>query len=174
MGGGNLGRKPGQQGLLPGCLRCTVPIRANRRILGRPANIRRHVPDKVLTHRVSASTVEPPIRMDLNFTPEQESFRAEVRAFLEVELPVDIRDKMRLGRRMRKDDMMRWQKILYRRGWGAGMWPKRFGGAGWSVVEQHIFEEEGAAAYAPPQIPFSLRMVAPVLMTFANAAQQEY
>jgi alkylation response protein AidB-like acyl-CoA dehydrogenase len=112
--------------------------------------------------------------MDLNFTPEQESFRAEVRAFLESELPVDIRDKMRLGRRMRKDDMMRWQKILFRRGWGAGMWPKRFGGADWSVVEQHIFEEEGAAAYAPPQIPFSLRMVAPVLMTFGNAAQQEY
>jgi alkylation response protein AidB-like acyl-CoA dehydrogenase len=112
--------------------------------------------------------------MDLNYTPEQQSFRNEVRAFLEAELPADIRDKIRLARRLHKDDLVRWQKILYRRGWGAGMWPKRYGGAAWNVVEQHIFDEEVAAAGAPPQIPFALRMVAPVLMTFANAAQQSY
>jgi alkylation response protein AidB-like acyl-CoA dehydrogenase len=112
--------------------------------------------------------------MDLNYTPEEESFRAEVRAFLAAELPAEIRDKVNLGRRLRKDDLVRWQKILHRRGWGAGMWPQRFGGAAWSVVQQHIFEEEGAAIGAPPQVPFSLRMVAPVLMTFGNAAQQEY
>lgn len=110
--------------------------------------------------------------MNLNFTPQQEAFRAEVRAFLAAELPADIRAKVRLGRRMHKDDLVRWQKILYRRGWGAGMWPRRYGGADWSVVEQHIFDEEGAAAGAPPQIPFGLRMVAPVLMSFATAAQQ--
>jgi alkylation response protein AidB-like acyl-CoA dehydrogenase len=112
--------------------------------------------------------------MDLNYTPEEESFRAEVRAFLSAELPADIRAKVNLGRRLRKDDLVRWQKILYQRGWGAGMWPTRFGGAGWSVVQQHIFDEEGAAIGAPPQIPFSLRMVAPVLMTYGNGAQQQY
>src|SRR6202051_333817 len=112
--------------------------------------------------------------MDLAYTPREEAFRTEVRAFLEAELPANIRRKMRLGRRLDKDDMLRWQKILYRRGWGAGMWPERFGGAAWSVVQQHIFEEEGAAIGAPPQVPFSLRMVAPVLMTFGSAAQQEY
>src|SRR5579862_9674588 len=112
--------------------------------------------------------------MDLSFTQEDEAFRAEVRAFLAAELPADIGSNVLLGRRLRKDDMVRWQKILYRKGWGAGLWPKRFGGAGWSVVQQHIFEEEGAAAGAPAQLPFSLRMVAPVLMTFGNEAQQEY
>jgi alkylation response protein AidB-like acyl-CoA dehydrogenase len=112
--------------------------------------------------------------MDLNFTPEEESFRTEVRAFLAAELPRDISEKLRLGRRLTKDDMVRWQKILFRRGWGAGMWPQRFGGAGWNVVQQHIFEEECAAANAPPQIPFSLRMVAPVIMAFGNERQQGY
>jgi alkylation response protein AidB-like acyl-CoA dehydrogenase len=112
--------------------------------------------------------------MDLNYTPEEEAFRAEVRDFLAAELPAQIRDKVNLGRRLHKDDLVRWQKILYRRGWGAGMWPERFGGAAWSVVQQHIFDEEGAAIGAPPQLPFSLRMVAPVLMTFGSAAQQEY
>jgi alkylation response protein AidB-like acyl-CoA dehydrogenase len=112
--------------------------------------------------------------MDLNYTPEEQAFRADVRAFLKAELPQAISDKLRFGRRLSKDDMVGWQKILYRRGWGAGMWPQRFGGAGWSVVQQHIFEEESAAANAPPQIPFSLRMVAPVIMTFGNVAQQQY
>ena len=112
--------------------------------------------------------------MDLNYTADEEAFRADVRRFIDAELPADIRAKMRLGRRFRKDDLVRWQQILHRQGWGAGMWPKRFGGAGWSVVQQHIFEEERAAAGAPPQLAFSLRMVAPVLMAFGNAAQQEY
>jgi alkylation response protein AidB-like acyl-CoA dehydrogenase len=79
--------------------------------------------------------------MDLNYTPGEESFRTEVRAFLAAELPADLRDKVNLSRRLRKADLVNWQKILYRRGWGAGMWPKRFGGAGWSVVQQHFHYE---------------------------------
>jgi hypothetical protein len=75
---------------------------------------------------------------------------------------------------MRKEDMVRWQQILFRHGWGAVMWPTRFGGTGWNVIQQHIFEEERADIGAPPQNAFSLKMLAPVLMTFANSAQQEY
>jgi len=112
--------------------------------------------------------------MNLDFTAEEERFRTEVRAFLEAELPDDIRSKVRLGRRMHKEDFVRWQKILHRRGWGAGTWPRRYGGCEWSVVEQHIFDEECAAAGAPAQIPFALRMVAPVLMSFGTAAQRDY
>ena len=86
--------------------------------------------------------------MHLNFSPEEQAFRAEVRAFLAAQLPEEIRDKVRSGGRLEKDDMLRWQQILYRRGWGAGMWPSRFGGADWSVFQQHIFEEECATAGA--------------------------
>ena len=93
--------------------------------------------------------------MQLNFTPEEEAFRAEVRAFLAAELPGDIQGKLSAGRRLSRDDILDWQRILHRRGWGAGMWPKRFGGQSWSVVQQHIFDEECATANAPPQIPFA-------------------
>jgi alkylation response protein AidB-like acyl-CoA dehydrogenase len=112
--------------------------------------------------------------MDLNFTPQEEEFRSEVRSFFESELPKDIRDKIELDRRISKDDMVRWQKILHKKGWGAPNWPKQFGGTGWNVVEQHIFEEERADLSAPPQNPFSLKMLAPVMQAFVNAAQQEY
>src|SRR2546423_1715631 len=88
--------------------------------------------------------------MNLDYTAEQESFRAEVRAFFEAELPADIRSKVRLGRRMHKDDLVRWQKILYRRGWGAGMWPRRYGGARWGGVEHPTFSQKGAGARGPP------------------------
>jgi len=112
--------------------------------------------------------------MDLNYTPQEEEFRAQVRAFFQSELPKEIRDKIELGRRISKDDMVRWQKILHKKGWGAPNWPKEFGGTGWNVVEQHIFEEERADNCAPPQNPFSLKMLAPVMQAFGNAAQQQY
>src|SRR6204780_3079309 len=112
--------------------------------------------------------------MDLKYNPEEQKFRAEVRAFFDAELPTDIRTKLQLGRRISKDDMVRWQKILFRKGWGAPNWPKSFGGTGWDIVQQHIFEEERADACAPGQNPFSLKMLAPVMQTFGNAAQQEY
>jgi alkylation response protein AidB-like acyl-CoA dehydrogenase len=112
--------------------------------------------------------------VDLKYTPEEEAFRARVRAFIQAELPADIRDRMRLGKRVRKDDLVRWQRILHRHGWGAVMWPARFGGTGWNVIQQHIFEEERADLGAPPQNAFSLKMLGPVLMTFANSAQAEY
>jgi alkylation response protein AidB-like acyl-CoA dehydrogenase len=112
--------------------------------------------------------------MDLKYNQEEEKFRAEVRAFFEAELPSDIRAKLQIGRRISKDDMVRWQKILFKKGWGAVNWPKAFGGTGWDIVQQHIFEEERADANAPGQNPFSLKMLAPVMQTFGNAAQQEY
>jgi alkylation response protein AidB-like acyl-CoA dehydrogenase len=112
--------------------------------------------------------------MDLKFTAEEEAFRAEVRAFFDAEVPPEIRGKIELGRRISKDDMVRWQKILHKKGWGAPNWPAQFGGTGWNVVQQHIFEEERAACSAPPQNPFSMKMLAPVMQAFGNAAQQEY
>jgi hypothetical protein len=112
--------------------------------------------------------------MDLKYTAEEDDFRARVRAFIEAELPAGIRAKMSTGKRLQKDDLTRWQKILHAHGWGAVNWPSRFGGTGWNVVQQHIFEEERADIGAPPQNAFSLKMLAPVLMTFGNAAQQDY
>ena len=111
--------------------------------------------------------------MDLNFTAEEQSFREEVRSFLRAELPPEISRKVLGGRRLAKDDFVRWQKLLHARGWGASGWPATFGGTGWNAVQQHIFDEECADAGAPMQLPFGLKMVAPVIMAFGNPAQQQ-
>jgi alkylation response protein AidB-like acyl-CoA dehydrogenase len=112
--------------------------------------------------------------MDLNFTPDEQAFRAEVRAFIDASLPADVRDKVLTGRRIEKDDFLRWHKILHKKGWIAPSWPKKFGGAEWSAVQQHIFEEECADAGAPAIMPFGVRMVAPVIMAFGSPAQQQH
>ena len=111
--------------------------------------------------------------MDLNFTPEEQAFRDEVRQFMREQLPADISDRVKRGLAIKAEDYTRWQKLLHKRGWGAPSWPKQFGGPGWGPVQLHIFDEEAAAAGAPRTIPFGLKMVAPVIMAFGNTAQQQ-
>ncbi len=110
--------------------------------------------------------------MDLHYTPEEQAFRAEVREFVRARLPRDISAKVLGHRRLAKDDYVRWQKILHERGWIAAGWPVEHGGTGWSAVQQHIFDEECAAAGAPRLIPFGLNMVAPVIMLFGSEQQK--
>jgi alkylation response protein AidB-like acyl-CoA dehydrogenase len=112
--------------------------------------------------------------MDLNYTPEELAFRDEVRAFCKARLPEDIRRKVLDHRHLDKGDWMRWQDILVERGWLVGHWPNQFGGLAWSPVEQHIFDEETAAAGAPRLMPFGLNMVAPVIMAFGTPWQKEH
>ena len=111
--------------------------------------------------------------MDLNFTAEEQQFREEVRGFLRAKLPVAISRKVLGGKRLEKNDFVRWQQLLNEQGWGAVAWPEAFGGTGWNAVQQHIFDEECADAGAPLQLPFGLKMVAPVIMAFGNPAQQQ-
>ena len=55
--------------------------------------------------------------MDLNFTPEEEAFRAEVQAFLKEKLPQRIAHKVKAGQRLTKADQDEWHAILNERGW---------------------------------------------------------
>ncbi|HUP91236.1 MAG TPA: acyl-CoA dehydrogenase family protein [Solimonas sp.] len=112
--------------------------------------------------------------MNLNFTPEEEAFRTEVRSFVKAALPADIHAKVRGGKRMEREDFLRWHRLLHQKGWIAPNWPVEFGGSGWDAVRQHIFEEELAMAGAPTTMPFGLRMVAPVIMRFGSPAQQQH
>ena len=111
--------------------------------------------------------------MDLDFTADELAFRDDVRKFLREQLPADISASVKNGLPIPAEAYTRWQKILHKRGWGAPSWPKQFGGPGWGPVQLHIYDEESAAAGAPRVIPFGLKMVAPVIMAFGSAAQQQ-
>ena len=112
--------------------------------------------------------------MDLSFTQEDETFRAEVRAFLKDKLPARLSDKVRKGQRLTKADMEEWHAILNARGWLANHWPVEWGGTGWSVMQRFIFETEVALAHAPRIVPFGLSMLAPVLIKYGSEAQKKH
>lgn len=111
--------------------------------------------------------------MDLNFSPEEAAFREEVREFLHASLPGDLSRKVLEHRRLGKDDYVRWQKILFEKGWIAAGWPVEHGGTGWSSIQRYIFEEESATAGAPRLTPFGLHMVGPVIIAFGSEAQKK-
>ena len=111
--------------------------------------------------------------MDLAFTPEEQAFREEIRAWVRSSLPAEISHKVHNSLRLSRDDLQGWAKILGKKGWLGYGWPKQFGGPGWNAVQKHLFEEECALAGAPRIIPFGPVMVAPVIMAFGNAEQQQ-
>ena len=112
--------------------------------------------------------------MDLSYSDAELAFRDEVRSFLKDELPAHLARKVRRNERLAKQDMEEWHTILNNRGWLGQSWPKAYGGAAWTTVQQQIFEDEVCAAGAPRIVPFGLRMLAPVLMEFGTEAQKNH
>jgi len=111
--------------------------------------------------------------MDLAFTPDELGFREEIRTWVHAHLPQDISHKVHNALHLTREDMQRWGKILGKKGWLGHAWPKEFGGPGWNAIQKHLFEEECALAGAPRVVPFGPVMVAPVIMAFGNAEQQQ-
>ncbi len=114
--------------------------------------------------------------MNLDFSPEDEAFRLEVRGFLDGHLSDEMR---RAAERTTtvfadRDLALRWQAILLERGWAAPSWPVEYGGTGWSATQKYIFNQECARAHAPGLIPLGLRMLAPVLFKYGSERQKSY
>jgi len=112
--------------------------------------------------------------MELAFTDEESAFRNEVREFLNDKLSSRLSSKVKLGKRLSKDDMEEWHATLNNQGWLASNWPVEHGGTGWTAVQKHIFDEECWAAGAPRTVPFGLNMLAPVLMKFGSEEQKAH
>ncbi|AJX31926.1 acyl-CoA dehydrogenase family protein [Burkholderia oklahomensis] len=110
--------------------------------------------------------------MDLNFTAEEEAFRAQVQRFLADRLPPRISRKVKGGLRLTRDDMREWHAILDEQGWLASHWPREWGGPGWSVAQKFLFDNECALAGAPRIVPFGVNMLGPVLIKYGSEAQK--
>mgnify|MGYP005829548583 CR=1 FL=1 len=61
--------------------------------------------------------------MDLTYSDDQKAFRDELRAFLDAKLPKRLSDKVRLGKRLTKEDHEEWHALLQENNWHAGHWP---------------------------------------------------
>ncbi|MCV7077252.1 acyl-CoA dehydrogenase family protein [Mycobacterium szulgai] len=109
--------------------------------------------------------------MQLEYTPEQEQLRAEMRATLQGVMTPDrvaaISEQIEGGPAVR--DCIR---ALADAGLLGVGWPKEYGGRGFSAIEQFIFAEEARRANAP--IPLvTLNTVGPTLMQCGSEEQKQ-
>jgi alkylation response protein AidB-like acyl-CoA dehydrogenase len=108
--------------------------------------------------------------MDLTFTPAEDAFRQEFRAWLQDHDPgpspadTDAHFEWRL----------RFQRQLHEQGWAGVDWPVEFGGRGATVTESAILFEELALASAPlPANVLGLLLAGPTLMVWGTPEQRE-
>jgi alkylation response protein AidB-like acyl-CoA dehydrogenase len=114
--------------------------------------------------------------MDFDFTDKQQNFRLEVRAWLEANVPAELRGRGFASSRADLEAVRRlrnWQRTLYKAGYVGMDWPTEYGGRGASLVEQVMFYEEMSRAQAPQPLNRSgLSMLGPTLMKHGSAAQK--
>ncbi|WP_030539391.1 acyl-CoA dehydrogenase [Sphingobium sp. DC-2] len=111
--------------------------------------------------------------MDLTYTPEQQAFRAEVRAWLEAHVPAEPLehfDATREGFEAHRE----WEKTLKSGDWGMVTWPKEYGGRGLDLIQWLIFEEEYYRAGAPGRVNQNgIFLLGPTLIEFGTHEQKQ-
>jgi alkylation response protein AidB-like acyl-CoA dehydrogenase len=107
---------------------------------------------------------------DRSYTPEEETFRAELRTWLAANLPADPvpddEDERRVFQRA-------WQRKLAAAGYVGIQWPRAHGGRGATLNQQIIFTEEMARARAPEILDaVAVNIVGSVLIHAGSPEQQ--
>ena len=111
--------------------------------------------------------------MDLSFTPAELAFREEARRFFRSEIPEPIRQKVRDGVELTKEDIVTQHRILNARGWAVPNWPVAYGGQSWSPVELYLYQDEMQQACVPGPLAFNASMVGPVIAQFGSEATKQ-
>ncbi len=114
--------------------------------------------------------------MDFHDTIEEQKWRAEVRTFLRKEAPTEYIDEhipavdtYGLG-----DELFQgWRAKVAEKGWIAAHWPKEYGGAGFSVMEQFIMKEEFARHRVPHPGGRQVEMVGPTIILHGSDEQKK-
>jgi len=107
---------------------------------------------------------------------ELDSFRSEVRDWLQANCPNSMRTPLRSeadlcwgGRNFefQSDDQKAWLEVMARRGWTAPTWPAAYGGGGLDRAHAKVLQEEMQAIGArPPLYSFGISMIGPALLKY--------
>lgn len=114
--------------------------------------------------------------MKSGFSVQHESFRDEVRRFLDEALEEELRAGARFcpGIFQDYDINIRWHRILHEKGWIAPSWPERYGGTGWDLTQRFIWTTESSLAGAPSLAPMGLGMCGPMLIGHGTEEQKAH
>ncbi len=110
--------------------------------------------------------------MHLEYTPEQDAFRAEVRAWMEAHVPKE--PLVTLECREGYDQHVEWERTLASGNWGMVTWPEAYGGRGLDLIQWLIFEEEYFRAGGPNRANQNgIFLLGPTIMEFGTEEQKK-
>ncbi|MBL1076195.1 acyl-CoA dehydrogenase family protein [Nocardia sp. 2] len=106
--------------------------------------------------------------MKLALSPDEVKFRDELREFYRTEIPAEIRDRVKYGRELSRDDIVTSHRILNEHGLAVPKWPTQWGGRDWTPMQRHIWEDEMQLASVPEPLTFNAQMIGPVIAQFGS------
>ncbi|GGK46837.1 acyl-CoA dehydrogenase family protein [Nocardia camponoti] len=111
--------------------------------------------------------------MKLALSPDELAFRDQLRQFYRTEIPVDIRDRVKYGHELSREDIVTAQQILNDNGLAVPNWPVEWGGKDWTPMQRHIWLDEMQLASVPEPLTFNASMVGPVIAQFGSQELKE-
>ena len=113
--------------------------------------------------------------MELDYSPEDEAFRLEIRSWLKENLPKGWFDPgFEMSNAARKKFNDEWPNKLFEGGWICATWPKEYGGKGLSTMQGVVLSEEFANAKAPMRADFfGDTLVGPTLLQWGTEEQKK-
>lgn len=110
--------------------------------------------------------------MYLDYTPKQQAFRAEVRAWMQANVPAE--PLVTLECREGYDEHVAWERTLASGNWGMVTWPEAYGGRGLDLIEWLIFEEEYFRANGPNRANQNgIFLLGPTIMEYGTEEQKQ-
>jgi alkylation response protein AidB-like acyl-CoA dehydrogenase len=109
----------------------------------------------------------------LRLSPEDETFREEMREFFTTHIPQDVRDTVAARGELTKDQMVRSMQAMNAAGIAVPNWPVEWGGKDWTPLQRHIWHEEMQIACVPVPLAFNASMVGPVIAAFGSQEVKE-
>ncbi len=106
--------------------------------------------------------------MKLALSPDEVAFRDELRQFYTTEIPADIRDRVKHGADLSREDIVTANKILNDNGLCVPNWPVAWGGKDWTPMQRHLWLDEMQLASVPEPLTFNASMVGPVIAQFGS------